>query len=65
MIYSFARIGAVVAMKVEDYYPGAKRWWVRLHESWQLSARHSRSARNVGLGEARYLKKRNLNRRLC
>jgi site-specific recombinase XerD len=32
MIYSFARIGAVVAMKVEDYYPGGKRWWVRLHE---------------------------------
>jgi integrase len=32
MIYSFARIGAVVAMRVEDYYPGAKRWWVRLHE---------------------------------
>jgi site-specific recombinase XerC len=25
MIYSFARIGAVVAMKVEDYYPGGKR----------------------------------------
>jgi site-specific recombinase XerC len=32
MIYSFARIGAVVAMKVEDYYPAGKRWWVRLHE---------------------------------
>jgi site-specific recombinase XerD len=32
MIYSFARIGAVVGMKVEDYYPGGKRWWVRLHE---------------------------------
>ena len=32
MIYSFARIGAVVAMKVEDYYPGGKRWWLRLHE---------------------------------
>jgi len=32
MIYSFARIGAVVAMRVEDYYPGAKRWWIRLHE---------------------------------
>jgi len=32
MIYSFARIGAVVAMRVEDYYPGGKRWWVRLHE---------------------------------
>jgi integrase len=32
MIYSFARIGAVVAMRVEDYYPAGKRWWVRLHE---------------------------------
>jgi integrase/recombinase XerD len=32
MTYSFARIGAVVAMKVEDYYPEGKRWWVRLHE---------------------------------
>jgi integrase/recombinase XerD len=32
MIYSFARIGAVVAMRVGDYYPGGKRWWVRLHE---------------------------------
>jgi len=32
MIYSFARIGAVVAMKVEDYYPAGKRWWLRLHE---------------------------------
>src|SRR5207245_7650027 len=32
MTYAFARIGAVVAMKVEDYYPGGKRWWVRLHE---------------------------------
>jgi site-specific recombinase XerD len=32
MIYSFARIGAVVAMRVEDYYPGGKRWWLRLHE---------------------------------
>jgi site-specific recombinase XerD len=29
MTYAFARIGAVVAMKVEDYYPGGKRWWVR------------------------------------
>jgi hypothetical protein len=26
MIYSFARVGAVVAMRVEDYYPGGKRW---------------------------------------
>src|ERR1700739_1759417 len=27
-----ARIGAVVAMRVEDYSPAGKRWWVRLHE---------------------------------
>jgi len=24
--------GAVVVMRVEDYYPNGKRWWVRLHE---------------------------------
>jgi site-specific recombinase XerC len=33
MTYSFARIGAVVAMRVEDYFPNGKRWWVRLHET--------------------------------
>jgi site-specific recombinase XerC len=32
MTYTFARVGAVVAMRVEDYYPEGKRWWVRLHE---------------------------------
>lgn len=32
MIYTFARVGAVVAMNAEDYYPQGKRWWVRLHE---------------------------------
>ena len=32
MVFTFARIGAVVAMRVEDYYPEGKRWWVRLHE---------------------------------
>jgi site-specific recombinase XerC len=30
MTFAFARIGAVVAMRVEDHYP--ERWWVRLHE---------------------------------
>ena len=30
MTFAFARIGAVVAMRVEDYYPKGKRWWVRL-----------------------------------
>jgi integrase len=32
MTFAFARVGAVVAMRVEDYYPEGKRWWVRLHE---------------------------------
>ena len=32
MTYSFARVGAVVRLAVEDYYPQNKRWWLRLHE---------------------------------
>ena len=32
MIFSFARVGAVCAMNVEDYYQDGKRWWLRLHE---------------------------------
>lgn len=32
MVFSFARIGAVLGMKVEDYYQNGKRWWIRLHE---------------------------------
>jgi site-specific recombinase XerD len=32
MTFAFARIGAAVALRVEDYYPKGKRWWVRLHE---------------------------------
>jgi len=32
MTYTFARIGAVVAMRGEDYFANGKRWWVRLHE---------------------------------
>ena len=32
MVYSFARVGAVVGMKVEDYYQNGKRSWIRLHE---------------------------------
>lgn len=32
MVYSFARIGAVLGMDVEDYYQQGKRWWIRLHE---------------------------------
>jgi integrase/recombinase XerD len=32
MAYSFARVGAIVAMAKEDYYQNGKRWWFRLHE---------------------------------
>jgi integrase/recombinase XerD len=32
MTYAFARIGAAVSMRVEDYFVNGKRWRVRLHE---------------------------------
>lgn len=32
MAYTFARVSAVVNLKVEDYYFQKKRWWLRLHE---------------------------------
>ena len=32
MVYAFARVSAVVGLKVEDYFPLKKRWWLRLHE---------------------------------
>jgi len=48
MVYSFARVGAVVAMNVEDYYPDGKRFWLRLHEKGgklhQVPAHHNAEA---------------------
>jgi integrase len=32
MIYSFARVGAVLQMNVGDYFTQGRRGWVRLHE---------------------------------
>jgi site-specific recombinase XerD len=32
MVYTFARINAVLEMKVEDYFIQGRRGWVRLHE---------------------------------
>jgi integrase/recombinase XerD len=32
MIYSFARVSAVVGMDVRDYWQNGKRWWLRLQE---------------------------------
>lgn len=32
MAFTFARVTAVVNLKVEDYYVQNKRWWLRFHE---------------------------------
>jgi len=32
MVYSFARVSAVTSMKVKDYFPRGKRFFIRLHE---------------------------------
>jgi site-specific recombinase XerD len=32
MVYTFARVGAVLQMKVKDYFVQGRRSWVRLHE---------------------------------
>lgn len=32
LVYTFARVGAVVKMRVEDVYTQSRRSWVRLHE---------------------------------
>jgi site-specific recombinase XerD len=32
MFFTFARVGAVIAMSVGDYYPQGKRYWLRLQE---------------------------------
>jgi integrase/recombinase XerD len=48
MVYSFARITAVIGMKGEDYYQNGKRWWLRLHEKGgkfhELPAHHNAAA---------------------
>jgi len=32
MVYTFARVNAVISMKVKDYFTQGRRGWVRLHE---------------------------------
>jgi len=32
MIYTFGRVGAVISMRVEDFYSQGRRSWLRLHE---------------------------------
>ena len=61
LIYSFARISAALAMRVEDYFPQGKRWWLRLHEkggkNHEMPVHHTLEAyldsyvRAAGIGE--------------
>jgi integrase len=48
MVFSFARVGAVVGMGVEDYYQNGERCWFRLHEkggkSHKVPAHHNAKA---------------------
>ena len=41
MVYSFARIGAALAMKVEDVYVQNRRLWVRLHGHHEMPCHHN------------------------
>ncbi len=61
MVYTFARVSAAIAMRVEDYYPIGKRWWIRLAEKGgkhhEMPAHHRLEAyldayiRSAGLAE--------------
>jgi integrase/recombinase XerD len=44
MVYSFARIGAVIQMKVGDYFVQGRRRWVRLQRKRRKGARRSLSS---------------------
>lgn len=48
MVFSFARVSAACGMRVDDYYPQGKRWWLRLHEKGgklhQVPAHHTAEA---------------------
>jgi integrase len=45
MVYSFARVSAVLGMRRQDYFPQGKRWWLRLHE--KGGKRHDVPARHL------------------
>jgi site-specific recombinase XerD len=49
MTYTFARISAVVGMRVEDYFANGKRWWVRLHEKGGRITSLSSTSMNIWL----------------
>ena len=61
MVYSFARVSAVVRMDVADYYQQGKRWWLRLHEKGGKQPRCAGPSQ--GGGRARRLSGRGRDRR--
>jgi integrase len=58
MVYSFARIGAALGMRVEDVYQQNRRLWVRLHEKGgptsDGSMRPATTTILIGMRRARY-----------
>jgi len=46
MIYSFARVGAALAMKREDVFVQGRRLWLRLHEGIAWKVRQTRLSEN-------------------
>ena len=63
MVYTFARVGAAISMRVEDFYVQGRRGWVRLHEKGgkehEMPTHHNLDhyleeyIRVAGIGEAR------------
>ena len=57
MVYTFARIGAALAMKVEDVFTQNRRLWVRLHEKGgkdhAMPCHHNLEARSARLHRRR------------
>jgi hypothetical protein len=56
MVYSFARIGAALAMKVEDVFTQNRRLWVRLHEKGgkrhELPCHHNLETTSISIEQA-------------
>src|ERR1700745_2469195 len=50
LAYTFARIGAVVNLKIEDYYPSGKRFFLRCFTCRYLSARSKTKRRLHPIG---------------
>jgi integrase len=40
-VFTYARVGAAVGMKVEDYFIQGRRGWVRLHEKGRQASRRA------------------------